>query len=51
MPVWEWLQKKIYPAGRYFTSEELCKNATGEYLNSRYFLDYAAAKFGSAYSF
>jgi carboxypeptidase Taq len=51
MPVWEWLQKKIYPAGRYFTSEALCRNVTGEYLNSRYFLDYAAAKFGNVYSF
>ncbi len=51
IPVWGWLQKNIYPAGRYFTSEELCKNATEEYLNSRYFLDYAAAKFGSVYSF
>jgi carboxypeptidase Taq len=51
MPVWEWLQKNIYPTGRYFTSEELCRHATGGYLDSKYFLDYAAAKFGSVYSF
>ena len=37
LPVWIWLKENIYPSGRYYNSEELCKKATGEKLNSRFF--------------
>ncbi len=47
--VFQWLQKEIYPHGRYFTSEELCKNATGETLHAKYFIEYAQQKFKNIY--
>jgi len=49
-PVWNWLQKNIYPFGKTFNSEELCEKATGEKLNSRYFTNYARKKFGEIYN-
>ena len=47
----EFLRQNIYKNGRYFSSEELCKKATGKYLSSKYFIDYAEAKFKNIYSF
>ena len=41
----EWLNKNIYRFGRMFTSDELCKNATGSKLNSAAFINYANNKF------
>jgi len=49
MPVLEWLGQHIYKFGRYYSSGELCRKATGETLNSKYFIDYARAKFNSIY--
>lgn len=46
---WQWLQKHIYPFGKTYHSEALCEKATGEKLNSRYFMDYANKKFGALY--
>ena len=43
--IFQWLQKEIYPHGRYFTSTELCKNATGEILNPKYFIEYIENKY------
>lgn len=43
--VWEWLQKNIYAYGRFFTSEELCMEATGQFLSSKYFMGYLNEKF------
>lgn len=43
--VWEWLQKNIYAYGRFFTSEELCMVATGQFLSSKYFMGYLNEKF------
>jgi carboxypeptidase Taq len=48
--VLNWLGKKIYPYGRYFTSEELCAKATGKVLNPSYFIDYATKKYSNIYS-
>jgi carboxypeptidase Taq len=48
-PVWTWLQQHIYPFGRYYNSGELCKLATGEVLNSDYFMKYAENKFFDIY--
>ncbi len=45
-----WLRKNIHTHGRYFNSEDLCKNATGENLNSKYFIDYATKKYTDIYN-
>lgn len=44
LKVLEWLHNNVYKHGRYFNSEELCLNATGEYLNSKYFINYISNK-------
>lgn len=49
LPVFNWLQKNIFPHGRYFDASGLCKKATGEMLNPRYFIDYAKGKFYDIY--
>ncbi len=48
--VLNWLQKNIYVYGRQFTSEELCTKATGEPLNTTYFIDYATKKYAGIYA-
>lgn len=48
-PVLEWLQQHIYRYGRYYNSEELCTHATGESLNSSFFVDYVNKKFSAIY--
>lgn len=48
--VLNWLSANIYKHGRYYTSEELCKKATGETLNSTYFINYAHEKYKHIYS-
>ncbi|MGC4101994.1 carboxypeptidase M32 [Ferruginibacter sp.] len=45
-----WLAKHIYPYGRYYTSEELCKKATGETLNSTHFINYVTKKYSAIYN-
>ena len=45
----DWLKKEIYCNGRYYSSEELCKKATGETLQSSYFIEYASKKFSEIY--
>ena len=45
----QWLKKEIYCNGRYYSSEELCKKATGESLQSSYFIKYATKKFSEIY--
>ncbi len=45
-----WLRQQIHGHGRYYTSAELCKNVTGETLNSKYFMDYANKKYGGIYN-
>ncbi len=44
-----WLQQNIYKYGRYYTSEELCRKATGETLNSQYFIDHVTKKYSDIY--
>jgi carboxypeptidase Taq len=46
----QWLQKNIHRHGRYCTSEELCRQATGQALNTDYFIDYATKKYNTIYS-
>lgn len=45
-----WLRKNIHQRGRYLTSEDLCKEVTGEGLNGDYFLAYAREKYTAIYS-
>ena len=45
----DWLKKEIYCNGRYYSSEELCKKATGETLQSSYFIEYATKKISEIY--
>ncbi|MEO7308702.1 MAG: carboxypeptidase M32 [Ferruginibacter sp.] len=46
----QWLRQQIHRHGRYYTSEALCSSATGETLNSNYFIDYASKKYNAIYT-
>ena len=48
--VLNWLRKNIHAKGRFYTSEELCKEATGACLDAKYFTDYATKKYQDIYS-
>ena len=50
MQILTWLQQHIYKHGRYYTSEELCSKATGETLNSQYFIDHVTKKYSDIYT-
>ena len=50
-PLLGWLRQYIHQYGRIFTSEELCKKASGETLNIQYFLDYLLDKYKNIYNF
>lgn len=49
LPLLEWLRENIHQHGRYFTSEELCKEVTGEGLNPVHFMKYVEEKYGELY--
>jgi carboxypeptidase Taq len=44
-----WLKQRIYSSGRILTSDEICKKATGEHLNVRYFIDHLIEKYTEIY--
>jgi carboxypeptidase Taq len=44
-----WLRNHIHNKGRMYTSEELCKKATGEPLQIQYFLNYILQKYKLIY--
>ena len=44
-----WLREKIHVHGKFYSAQELAKNATGEKLNSKYFADYISKKYGEIY--
>lgn len=50
-PLLGWLRENIHRYGRRYTSEELCKMATGNTLDIRYFLDYLLEKYVIIYDF
>lgn len=50
-PLLEWLRDGVHRHGRKWTSDELCRNITGESLNSVYFLEYAKKKYHNIYNF
>jgi carboxypeptidase Taq len=45
----DWLRTNIHKHGRYFTSEDLCKEVTGEGLNGKYFMEYVQKKYKAIY--
>lgn len=45
-----WMQQYIYPYGRKYKSDDLCRRATGEALNTQYFKDYLLLKYGNIYN-
>lgn len=48
-PLLHWLRTTIHAKGRYYTSEELCRDVTGEGLNGLHFLAYAKDKYANIY--
>lgn len=45
-----WLRQNIHCKGRFFTSEELCKEITGSGLDANYFVNYLLHKYTSVYT-
>jgi carboxypeptidase Taq len=45
-----WLRKNIHERGRLVSTEELIKEATGEALNAKHFLEYLQSKYSTLYS-
>lgn len=45
----EWLRAQIHYHGKRYSTVELLKQATGEPLNPRYFMDYLTKKYGEIY--
>ena len=50
-PLLDWLRQKVHRHGRRYTSEELCRNATGKTLDIQYFLHYLLDKYKKIYNF
>lgn len=50
LPLLTWLRKNIHSKGRYFKSEELCKEVTGEDLNVSFFMRYLQEKYTAIYN-
>ena len=46
----QWLRTHIHSKGRYFTSEELCREVTGKTLDVTYFVNYLLQKYSSIYN-
>ena len=45
-----WLRKEIHARGRYYTSEELCREVTGKTLDVSYFINYLLEKYNTIYT-
>ncbi len=45
-----WLRQNIHSKGRFYTSEELCKEITGKELDVNYFVNYLLQKYVSIYN-
>jgi carboxypeptidase Taq len=48
--VFKWLQQNIYAYGRKYTSDQLCKKATGKPLDTSHFVNYLLQKYGLIYN-
>jgi len=49
-PLLNWLRENIHAKGRFFTSEELCREVTGTGLEASYFINYLLEKYLSIYN-
>jgi carboxypeptidase Taq len=49
-PLLNWLRQNIHSKGRFFTSEELCREVTGTGLDVSYFVTYLLDKYVSIYN-
>jgi len=49
-PLLSWLRENIHQYGRFYSAKDVCKKATGEKLNFKYFMDYVHNKYGEIYS-
>lgn len=50
IPLLNWLRENIHSKGRFFTSEELCREVTGTGLDVNYFVNYLLEKYVSIYT-
>ena len=50
-PLLLWLRDKVHRHGRRYTSEELCRQATGKNLDIQFFLSYLLDKYDNIYKF
>jgi carboxypeptidase Taq len=50
-PLLNWLRQHVHRHGRRYTSEELCRQATGQPLDIQYFLHYLLDKYNKIYNF
>ena len=48
-PLLSWLREKIHRAGSTYSTDDLCKRATGETLNPEHFIQYAQLKYSKLY--
>jgi carboxypeptidase Taq len=46
----QWLRQKVHIKGRFYSSEELCREVTGKTLNVSFFLDYLLQKYRTIYN-
>ncbi len=49
--IFSWLKSNIYPWGRFYNSNELCKKVTGEVLNAEHFINYINSKCKTIYKY
>lgn len=49
-PLLNWLRQHIHQRGKFYTSEELCKEITGSALDVNFFTDYLLHKYTSIYN-
>jgi len=49
-PLLDWLRTNIHSKGRFYLSEDLCKEVTGQSLNIDFFVDYLLQKYTSIYN-
>ncbi|HKP32993.1 MAG TPA: carboxypeptidase M32 [Chitinophagaceae bacterium] len=47
----KWLRENVHKYGRFYTSDELCRNISGEGLNTAYFIQYLLDKYRKIYQF
>ena len=50
VPLLQWLRTHIHAKGRFYTSEDLCRQVTGQGLQVQYFIDYLLEKYTAIYN-